>query len=184
MDGGLADNLSLRNLLDGVTIYGGWEVVLDRVRKRGITKLAIIVVNAAVESQQDLARFEEKPGYSSVSKAIINSSIDRKTKETVALVEGSLALWQAQRPARRTGADNQPKVYFIHVDFHSSADPAERAYFDSIPTTLHLPAETIDRLIAGGGKLLRESPAYRDLLQDLALGQPARTDHTPPAFSP
>lgn len=151
MDGGLADNLSLRNLLDGVTLYGGWEVVLDRLRQQGITKLAIIVVNAAVEAGQDLALLEEKPGAKSVSKALINSSIDRQTKETVALVEGSLAPWQAQRAERRTGADNQPKIYFIHVDFHLSADPAERAFYDSIPTSLHLPAETVDRLIQGGG---------------------------------
>jgi len=173
MDGGLTDNLSLRNLLDGVILSGGWDAVLDRVRKRGITKLAIIVVNAAVAVQQDWERLEEKPGSTAVSQALISSSIDRKTKETVALVEGSLALWQAQRAAQRGGAGDQPKIYFIPVDFHSSADPAERAFFDSIPTTLYLPGETVDRLIQAGGRLLRESPAYRSLLQDLAPDQGA-----------
>ena len=180
MDGGLTDNLSLSNLLDGVILSGGWEVVLDRVRRRGITKLAIIVVNAAVETTQDWERREAKPGANAVSQALINASIDRKTKETVALVEGSLALWQAQRAARRAGTGDQPKIYFIDVAFHSSADPAERAFLDSIPTSLNLPGETVDRLIHAGGRLLRESPAYQSLLQDLALDSPP----LPPARQP
>jgi NTE family protein len=169
MDGGLADNLSLRNLLDAVTLSGGWESVLDRLRKRGINKLAIIVVNAAVGARQDWTHLEETPGFKSVIMALSNSSINRANKETVALVEGSLALWQAQRAAQRIGPDDQPKIYFIRVDFRASQDPAERAFFNAIPTSLHLPAETTDRLIQGGERLLRESPAFRSLLQDLAI---------------
>jgi NTE family protein len=184
MDGGLADNLALRNLLDGVTLSGGWKAVLERVRKRGITKLAIIVVNATVDARQDWARFEKTPDFKSIVRTLSNSSINRTNKETVALVEGSLALWEAQRAARRAGPDDQPKVYLIHVDYHTSADPAERFFFDSIPTSLNLPAETIDRLIQGGGRLLRESPVYRSLLQDLALDQPARAPRPPPPRSP
>jgi NTE family protein len=184
MDGGLADNLSLRNLLDGVTLYGGWEAVLDRLRRRGFTKLAIIVVNAAVEAKQDWALLEEKPDSNSLNKALISSSIDRKTKETIALVEGSLALWEAQQAARRARAVDQPKIYFIRVDFPSIADPAERSFFDSIPTTLYLPAATVDRLVQSGGRLLRESSAYQSLLQDLAPNLPSHSESPPPARSP
>jgi NTE family protein len=184
MDGGLADNLSLRNLLDGVTLAGGWRTVLERVRKRGITKLAIIVVNATVDAREDWERLEKTPDFKLIIRAISNSSINRTNKETVALVEGSLALWEAQRAAQRAGADDQPKVYLIHVDYHTSADPAERFFFDSIPTSLQLPAETIDRLIQGGERLLRESPVYRGLLQDLALEQSASVDRPPAARSP
>jgi NTE family protein len=165
MDGGLADNLSLRNLLDSVTLSGGWEAVLDRLRKGGITKLAIIVVNAAVQGKQDWALLEDTPGIRSVITALSNSSINRTTKETVTLVEDSLALWQTQRAAQR-GA---PKIYLIRVDFHVSQDPAERAFLDSVPTSLALPPETADRLIQDGERLLRESPAYQDLLKNLAL---------------
>jgi NTE family protein len=179
MDGGLADNLSLRNLLDAVTLSGGWESVLDRLRRGGITRLAIIVVNAAVEGRQDWAHLEKTPGVMSVITALGNSSINRTTKETVALVEASLALWQAQRAAQRNGADDRPKIYFIRVDFHASQDPAERAFFDSVPTSLSLPAETADRLVRAGERLLRESPAYQGLLKDLALEQNAGAARPP-----
>ena len=180
MDGGLADNLSLRNLLDAVTLAGGWETVLDRLRRRGITKLAIVVVNAAVEARQDWAYLDKTPGMTSVVAALANSSINRTTRETVALVEDSLASWQAHR----SGNDDRPKIYFIRVDFHESKDPAERAFFDSVPTSLSLPPETTDRLVQGGEHLLRESSAYQRLLKDLAMDQKVQATHPPPARSP
>jgi NTE family protein len=180
MDGGLVDNLSLRNLLDAVTLSGGWEAVLERLRRRGINKLAIIVVNAAVETKQDWAHREQTPGVISVVTALSNSSVLRANKETEALVEGSLASWQSQHPARWAGTNEQPKVYFIRVDFHSAPDAAERVFFDAIPTSLYLPSETVDRLIQAAGRLLREAPAYRELLKDLDANLPARATGTPP----
>jgi NTE family protein len=181
MDGGLADNLSLRNLLDSVTLSGGWEAVLDRLRKGGITKLAIIVVNAAVSGKQDWAQLEDTPSFRSVITALSNSSINRTTKETVTLVEDSLALWQTPRASQRGAPDDRPKIYVIRVDFHASRDPAERAFFDSVPTSLSLPAETADRLIQGGERLLRESPAYQSLLKNLAMDQSDRAAKPVPA---
>jgi len=183
MDGGLADNLSLRNLLDSVTLSGGWQAVIDRLRRGGITKLAIIVVNAAVESKQEWAQLDGTPGVRSVITALSNSSINRTTKETVTLVQDSLALWQTQRAAQRAAPDNQPKIYLIRVDFHSSQDPAERAFFDSVPTSLSLPAETAARLIQGGERLLRESPGYQSLLKDMAMEQSARKAKPAPTQS-
>jgi hypothetical protein len=116
--------------------------------------------------------------------ALANSSINRTNKQTVAMVEDSLALWQAQRAAQRSGTDDQPRIYFIRVDFHASQDPAERAFFDSVPTSLFLPPEMAERLIEGGQRLLRESPAYQGLLNDLAVAPGARTAHPVPARLP
>ena len=146
--------------------------MLDRVRRRGINKLAIIVVNAEVESKQDWEQREQIPGIIDVVTALSNSSVLRTNKETEALVEDSLALWQSQHPARGAGTKDQPKVYVIRVDFHSASDAAERAYFDAIPTSLQLPAETVDRLIQAAGRLLREAPEFRELLRDLETSQP------------
>jgi NTE family protein len=173
MDGGLSDNLSLRNLLDEVTLSGGWEPVLERVHKRGVTKLAIIVVDATLEDAQGGALAGEKPDSKSVIRTLSNSSINRTKKETIAMVEGTLALWQAQLAGRGAQSGGQPKIYFIRVDFRSIADPAERAFFESIPTSLHLPSDTVDRLVRGGERLLRESPAYQTLLRDVPPGLPA-----------
>jgi NTE family protein len=180
MDGGLADNLSLRNLLDSVTLAGGWQTLLNRLHTRGIDKLAIVVVNASVDDRRDWAQTEKVPGFASVIKALANSSVNRATKETVALVEDSLASWQALRPA----TPGQSKIYFIRVDFRDSKDPAERAFFDAVPTNLALPTETTERLIKGGERLLRESPAFQELLSDLGTRRIVRDGPDTPAHSP
>ena len=46
----------------------------------------------------------------------------------------------------------------------------------NLPTSFVLPNEEVDRLRALGGRLLRDSPTYRDLLQriDRANAAPAR----------
>ncbi len=162
MDGGLTDNLSLRNLLDGVTLAGGWEVVMGRLRRLGVTRLAVIVVDGTVDAEPQEAGSGEIPGSNSVVSTIGSSSINRTNRETLALVESSLALHQSR-------AGGQPRICLIRVDFHMSPDAAERAFFQSVPTNLSLPARTVDRLVEAGGRLLRESPAYRDLIRDLVV---------------
>ena len=172
MDGGLVDNLALRNLIDGVTLSGGWRSVMDGLRARGITRLAIIVVNAAVESRMEWAQRDETPSLENIIRSLSNATINRTNRETIGLVEASLAQWQKEQGA--DGAGLQPAIYFITVDFHSRSDPAERAFFDSVPTSFDLPPETVDRLVAAGGRLLRESLPYRSLLNDLSGEAAAR----------
>jgi len=52
----------------------------------------------------------------------------------------------------------------IVVQFDALADPAERAFFNSVPTSSSLPDATVDRLIEVGRWLLRESPDYQTFL--------------------
>ena len=64
------------------------------------------------------------------------------------------------------------KLYAIDLSFDAIADAAERDYFMGLPTSFALPPEAIDRLRAVAGKLLRDSPAYRELLRDLGGTRP------------
>ena len=59
--------------------------------------------------------------------------------------------------ARLFGTRHRPE----RVD---ARDPDEREYFNKIRTNLNLPDDTVDRLIEIGGRLLRESREYRELL--------------------
>jgi len=58
-------------------------------------------------------------------------------------------------------------IYLIHVSFASIEDRARRESFQSIPTTLQLPPEQIDSLIAIAPELLHEDPEFSHLLRDL-----------------
>ena len=58
--------------------------------------------------------------------------------------------------------------YLIEVTFQSIKDAEERAFFEAVPTALQLDDESIDRLIAVGRRLLRDSPEFQALLADFA----------------
>jgi hypothetical protein len=57
--------------------------------------------------------------------------------------------------------------HFLDLAEYEIADPADREYFDSIPTALTLDDATVDRLVALGRKLLRESEEFKKLLAEL-----------------
>ena len=55
----------------------------------------------------------------------------------------------------------------MSLSFDALPDAAERAFFNGVPTTFSLPAETVTRLIEVGGKLLRAATDFEKLLRDL-----------------
>jgi NTE family protein len=56
----------------------------------------------------------------------------------------------------------------IDVSFDAIEDPQEQRHFMNLPTSFVLSAEEVDRLRALGGRLLRESPGYRELLDRIS----------------
>ncbi|MFA5264196.1 MAG: patatin-like phospholipase family protein [Opitutaceae bacterium] len=167
VDGGLADNLGLRNLVDTIAMNGGWEPIVQKMREAKKDKMAILVVNAARQEDFDFYRSEQTPNIKQVIRALSNSSINRYNDETLSMVKAGLALWDEQEKAAGVPESKRVKIYLISVDFRSIKDPNERRYFDSIPTRFHLPSEMVDRLITKAGDLLRESPEFQRLHTDL-----------------
>jgi len=58
--------------------------------------------------------------------------------------------------------------HLIEVSFDPHPDPAERAYLSSLPTTLDLPEDDVDRIVAAAQTILAASPEFQALLADLA----------------
>jgi NTE family protein len=55
----------------------------------------------------------------------------------------------------------------VDVSFEEIEDAKERRYYNGLPTSFYLPDETVDRLREVGRRLLRNSPAYQDLVREL-----------------
>jgi NTE family protein len=60
----------------------------------------------------------------------------------------------------------------MDVSFDAITDAKERGRFMNMPTTFVLPAEDVDGLREVGGRLLRESKDYQELLREWG-GSPA-----------
>lgn len=163
LDGGLADNLGLNNLVAEVARAGGWGALLKGRAPAPPRRIAIVVVNASTKPEEEWTRSGKTPGLRRVITALNKNIINRTNDVMLERLRESLDEWQ------RDGApgEERPQVSLISVDFAHFTDPAEHAFFNRIPTRFHLPPATVDRVVEVAGRLLRESPEFHTLLSAL-----------------
>lgn len=178
IDGGVSDNLGLRGILEAfeeleVSPTFRRETGFDRIRH-----ILIIVVNSRSAPESAWDRSPTPPGM--VDQLLQSSSvpIDHYSYESVELLKDTVFRWKTRRELamvqlRLSGATEAeareavPEVTFnaIDISFDAIADPEERRYFMTLPTTFVLPPEDVDRLREIGGRLLRESAGFQVLIK-------------------
>ena len=166
-DGGLSENLGLTEVLRALEILkvDPDETVLPALRKA--RKVVVISVNALRFPEVDWDRSPEPPGTGTLVDQMWSIPVDRISLDTVEQVRDKLAAWQADAPA----GGPQRSSYLAQVTFDNLKDPEERAYFKQVKTSLVLPKDQVDRLREVAGRLLRETPAFQRLLDDLKSGR-------------
>ena len=170
IDGGLADNLGLRAMLDRVTLRGVSQMMASWQRPV-LRRLVRISVNAQVRNDYpQLDQFAEVPTLSAIAYAVGNT-VDRFNVETLAYARSSLndAAREVAERQRAAGIPQGEDVQatLIEISFDDLPNEEERAYFNALPTSFNLPTEAIDRLREVGARQLRESPEFQRLLREL-----------------
>ncbi len=188
MDGGLADNVGARAVLDAYSR----GFINTRINNRQIDKLVVIVVNARTQPREDFSHHEHPPGLTTVAFKTATVSMDNYSFDTVALLIESLKQRvQAQQDvdgcqralsASCPGAPALPPFpnkidpYVIEITFDGAALVGEDPqYYLNLPTSFRLQADQVEHLVRIGPKLLHASPQYQCLLAVLkaeASGQP------------
>ncbi len=96
---------------------------------------------------------------------------NRYSFETIELFREVSARLDREREAARVPAGNSPSTqiesYIVELHFNQTANEADRRFFNSVPTSLQLPASTVDRLEQLAGTELNNSPEFRRLVEDL-----------------
>ena len=156
-DGGLAENLGLRSVIEALDALASPSPELERLR--AAKKLVVIVVNAYRDLERDWDRSEEPPGKGDLQDQMWSIPVDRYSFEAVEAARDQVNRWAAAAPGR--------SAYFVEVSFERLADPAERSYLRKVPTSFTLKPEQVDRLRQAAGRILRESPAFARLVGDL-----------------
>jgi len=180
VDGGVADNLGVRGVLealDELDFSGGFRQQKDY---GGINQIFLIVVNAESNAPNNWDSKQTPPN--SIKQTLQSSGvpISRYTFETVELMKELVQKTSSQRDldiaeARLAGATKAeaeaqfPKVEMLvfDVSFNAIEDDAERLYFQSLPTSFKLEDEEVDKLRDIAGFLLRQSPVYQDVLDNI-----------------
>jgi NTE family protein len=178
VDGGLSDNLGLRGIMDAALLNGGISGLAERIGMPVARRFVVVVVNAATRRGAEWTKREDVPGIWRSIDQLGDNVGQQVNRHTLELFRQLLDDWRSEARHRfamqpEPGRD-APDYYLVNLSFDQLAEADERQFLQNLPTRLSLPPETIDRLTAAGGQLLRESPEFRRLLDETAA-EAART---------
>jgi NTE family protein len=181
VDGGLADNVALRGVLDVVEGFEalhllGQSTPLDHVRR-----IIIFVVNSRSSPKTTWDKSADSPGNIQVLLQATGVPIDKYSFETMELLRDTVARWNTFRRIRKSvafSADKDPALkevvnapdvdlYAIDVSFSALQDKAEVDYLNNLPTSFVLSDDAVDRLRAAARTIIRGSPDFQRLLNDV-----------------
>jgi NTE family protein len=180
VDGGLADNLGMRGVLEAMEELEGARALQRRTRLDEVRRIVVFVVNSLSIPKTDWDKSARPPNDFMILLKATGVPIDRYSYEAVELLKDIAARWKTMRRLRETrtleidasGNLRQVldapdiEVYAIDVSFDALTDRAEVAYLNDLPTSFALPAEAVDRLRAAAGTIIRQSPEFQRLLRD------------------
>lgn len=172
LDGGLADNLGIRGLLEAVSIEGGFVEAMRAGGFRHVHKFVYIVVNAARSPDPEIGKSADVPSLTSVTRALATIPLSRYGFESLQLLQASIADWRREvRGARLDGPDapvaKDIDFYLVNVALDNEPDPAERDYLRDVPTGLQLSEDQSRRIRASAARQLRGSPDLQRLLSEI-----------------
>ena len=180
VDGGIADNVGLRGVIDLITIYEALHDAGIRTAIDDLRRIVIFVVNSLSTPPTGWSRIEEPPGTVPILIKAAGVPIDRYSGESVQLLKDISARWKTLREIRDSVVFTKrsdpamsfvehapsPQLYAIDVSFSALSDKAEFDYLNKLPTTFVLPDEAVDRLRAAAAKIILESPDLQRVMKD------------------
>jgi NTE family protein len=176
VDGGVADNLGLRAILDRVLLKGSvWKTIQGTPAEK-VHKVVIIVVNAETQPDTQWDRSEAIPSISAMMSAYGSIAIERYNEETIALMKESAESWAEEIREQRCkggaisttpGACGDIEFYVVEVKFDALEDETERIYFKRLPTSFSLKSEQVDQLREVAHRILLQSEEFQRFLRDL-----------------
>jgi NTE family protein len=181
VDGGVADNVGMRGVLDTMEVMEALHVAGQKTRLDNVRRFIVVVVNSMSSPPITWDRSPRPPGTLAILLKSSGVPIDHFSYESVELLRDIGNRWRTMRAIRESPAfqaNKDPKVealtrtpdaevYAIDVSFAQLQDEAEREYLNSLPTSFVLPDEAVDRLRAAAGTLIMNSPEFQRLLRDL-----------------
>ena len=181
VDGGMADNLGMRSLLDTFEVLEALSESGTRTAFDNVRRIIVFVVNSLSEPATNWDMFEDPPGTIATMLKSAGTPIDRNSFENVEQLRDTAAKWRTMRMIANSNAMMantdpavakalrvpQAEIYAIDVSFGALADKSEFEYLNEQPTSFVLPPEAVDRLRAAAGTIIQASPEFRRLLNDI-----------------
>ena len=181
VDGGLADNLGVRGVLEALEQVEASDAVRNGPIIHSLKRIIVVIVNSLSVPETDWDRRERPPSDLVILLKATGVPIDRYSYEAVELLKDIIARWKTYRQLRAAGAfagGGHPvlsqvgtvpdiDIYPIDVSFGALADVDERRLLNDLPTSFVLTPDQVDRLRNAAGRIIRESPDFRRMLVEI-----------------
>lgn len=171
LDGGLADNIGMRSVLEFSALVGDLESSFEVLGVKKIKKLVYLMVSAETDPDVNQYKLDEIPSLTRVLNTLLDIPVNRYSDDTFELMNQIVMEWRAQlrKRAQTDGSvfTADADIYFINVSFSELEDLEEQARLMSIPTNLSLTDSELDQLLLAASKLLRNDKDFQRLLRDL-----------------
>jgi NTE family protein len=193
-DGGVADNVGMRSVLTVLELMEALKLEGVPTRFDKVRRFVVLVVNSVSSPRTDWDQREKPPGPVNLMLKASGVPIDHYSYEALDLLKDKQRRWQSLRLLRQSPAfagNKDPEIarelrgpdvdiYAIDVSFAALKDKAEFDYLNELPTTFVLSDEAVDRLRAAAGTIIRDSPEFQRLLNDVG----AKVVPEPPSLEP
>jgi len=172
LDGGLADNIGLRPIINAYEQTNGF---ISRNLPQ-IDRLVIISINARSKSEDSSGQGRHTPHIiPTVAAATAEIGMDNYSFDSVHIADEMMTqLEQNEKElaAGRYKSSIHAAPYMVEISFEAIADPARRQTFYGIGTNFGLPSEQVRALISEGCELLKNDRKYRCMLEDIEQQKP------------
>ena len=172
VDGGVADNLGIRSLLDMVAYHNNsmWDLLKTYGMKK-TKKMVFIVVNASNPAPKHFAKYRNSPSTQEIIQSVARVQSNQFNDDTVDYLRNKFLTWQKQIKQQRCAENSTPhcsdiKFYLIEV----SLNHLKAGYNDFLkdaPTSLELSDKVVDKLKASASQLLDNASEFHTFLNEL-----------------
>ncbi len=180
VDGGLADNLGIRGVLEALEELETLKMIGQPTPLDYVRRIAVFVVNSLSLPNTDWDKSARPPGDLAIMLNAAGVLIDHYSYEEIELLRDTIQRWQTMRQIRERAAlagnkdpglarlADGPNVdlYAIDVSFAALKNKAEFEYLNNLPTSFELPSEAVNRLRAAAGTIILSSPEFNRMMKD------------------
>ncbi len=172
VDGGVADNLGVRALLNQIYIQDDnfWKA-LKAYRLTSTKKVLFVVVNAAATLNPELSKTAKTPSAAQTLNAATTIQSQNYNADTLDLLELSVPRWVEQVKQGRcseyfTQGCDDFTFYVTELNFSHVGEPGA-SELAAIETALQLPIDEVDQLIDAGEQLVLQSEVIQRFIKDI-----------------